>query len=59
MLYKLLQNLEYGPQVRLLFPELFVVLIMQLVSSEELGPLEVTAITKKPFRPTAPTSAIR
>ncbi|XP_019467518.1 uncharacterized protein LOC109365336 [Meleagris gallopavo] len=32
---------------------------MQLVSSEELGPLEVTAITKKPFRPTAPTSAIR
>ncbi|XP_031413515.1 uncharacterized protein LOC109364780 [Meleagris gallopavo] len=59
VLYKLLQNLEYGPQVRLLFPELFVVLIMQLVSSEELGPLEVTAITKKPFRPTAPTSAIR
>ncbi|XP_048784338.1 maestro heat-like repeat family member 5 [Lagopus muta] len=57
-LYKLLQNLEYGPQLRLLFPELFVLLVIQLVSSGELGPLEATAITEEPFRPSAPTSAI-
>uniref|UniRef100_A0A803XP97 Maestro heat like repeat family member 7 n=1 Tax=Meleagris gallopavo TaxID=9103 RepID=A0A803XP97_MELGA len=58
-LHELLQNLEYGPQVRLLFPELFVALIIQLVSSEELGPLEAATIREEPFRPSAPTSAIR
>ncbi|XP_040510699.1 maestro heat-like repeat-containing protein family member 2A isoform X2 [Gallus gallus] len=58
-LHKLLQYLEYGPQVRLVFPELFVVLIIQLVSAGPLAPLEITAITEDPFRPSAPTSAIR
>ncbi|XP_046790238.1 uncharacterized protein LOC121112446 [Gallus gallus] len=58
-LHKLLQYLDYGPQVRLVFPELFVVLIIQLVSAGPLAPLEITAITEDPFRPSAPTSAIR
>ncbi|XP_040510877.1 maestro heat-like repeat-containing protein family member 2A isoform X1 [Gallus gallus] len=58
-LHKLLQYLDYGPQVRLVFPELFVALIIQLVSAGPLAPLEIIAITEDPFRPSAPTSAIR
>ncbi|XP_048786053.1 maestro heat-like repeat family member 5 isoform X2 [Lagopus muta] len=58
-LYKLLQNLEYGPQVRQFFPELFVALVLQLVSCEELCSLEAIAITEEPFGPASPTSAAR
>ena len=58
-LHKLLQYLDYGPQVRLVFPELFVALIIQLVSAGPLAPLEIIAITEDPFRQSAPTSAIR
>uniref|UniRef100_A0A8C2Y704 Maestro heat-like repeat-containing protein family member 7 n=1 Tax=Coturnix japonica TaxID=93934 RepID=A0A8C2Y704_COTJA len=58
-LHKLLRYLQHSPQVRLLFPELFVALVIQVVSSGELGQLQVTTIMKDPFSPSAPTSTIR
>ncbi|OXB52350.1 hypothetical protein ASZ78_004346 [Callipepla squamata] len=41
-LHKIVQHSQYGPHVRLFFPELFVVLIFQIVSSRALKSLEVT-----------------
>ncbi|XP_072214283.1 maestro heat-like repeat-containing protein family member 7 [Excalfactoria chinensis] len=58
-LHELLQRPQYGPHMRLLFPELFVALVIQAVTSGELGQLEATAAMKDPSCPSAPTSAIR
>ncbi|OXB70148.1 UNVERIFIED_CONTAM: hypothetical protein H355_012638, partial [Colinus virginianus] len=58
-LHKIVQHSQYGPHVRLFFPELFMVLIFQMVSSRELTSLEVTAIMEDPICPSTPTSAIR
>ncbi|OXB80603.1 UNVERIFIED_CONTAM: hypothetical protein H355_005532 [Colinus virginianus] len=41
-LHKIVQHSQYGPHVRLFFPELFVVLIFQMMSSRALKSLEVT-----------------
>ncbi|XP_021261184.1 maestro heat-like repeat-containing protein family member 7 isoform X1 [Numida meleagris] len=59
VLHKILQCRKYGAEVRLFFPELFVALIFQLVSSRELAPLEETTVNEDQFRPSAPAPAIR
>ncbi|OXB51578.1 hypothetical protein ASZ78_007679 [Callipepla squamata] len=58
-LHEIIQREQYGPQVRLYFPELFVALIFLMVSSGALTPMEVTAVMADLFCPSAPTSAIR
>ncbi|OXB53240.1 hypothetical protein ASZ78_004087, partial [Callipepla squamata] len=58
-LHKIMQHLSYGPYVCLFFPELFMVLIFQMVSSRALTSLEATTVMKDPICPSTPTSAIR
>ncbi|OXB51867.1 UNVERIFIED_CONTAM: hypothetical protein H355_012699, partial [Colinus virginianus] len=58
-LHEIVQHEQYGPQLHLYFPELFVALIFQMVSSGVLTPMEVTAVMAGPFCPSAPTSALR
>ncbi|OXB52332.1 UNVERIFIED_CONTAM: hypothetical protein H355_004488, partial [Colinus virginianus] len=58
-LHEIVQHEQYGPQLHLYFPELFVALIFQMVSSGVLTPMEVTAVMADPFCPSAPTSALR
>ncbi|OXB53390.1 UNVERIFIED_CONTAM: hypothetical protein H355_013392, partial [Colinus virginianus] len=58
-LHEIVQREQYDPQVRLYFPELFVALIFQMVSSGTRTPIEVTAVMADTFCPSAPTSAIR
>ncbi|OXB51472.1 hypothetical protein ASZ78_009135, partial [Callipepla squamata] len=58
-LHEIVQCEQYGPQVRLYFPELFIALIFQMVSSGMRTPMEVTAVMADLFCLSAPTSAIR
>ncbi|OXB51959.1 hypothetical protein ASZ78_002920, partial [Callipepla squamata] len=58
-LHEIMQHSRYDPQEHQFFPELFVALIFQMVSSGARTPTEVRAITAGPFCPSAPTSAFR
>ncbi|OXB52134.1 hypothetical protein ASZ78_000079, partial [Callipepla squamata] len=58
-LHEIVQHEQYDPQVRLYFPELFVALIFQMVSSRKRKMMEVIAVMVDLFCPSTPTSAIR